>query len=47
MENHIQVLSDHKNLEYFMTSNLHNRRQARWAEFLSRFNFKITYRPVK
>jgi hypothetical protein len=24
-----------------------NRRQARWSEFLSRFNFKITYRPGK
>ena len=30
-----------------MTSKLLNRRQARWAEFLSRFNFKITYRPGK
>ena len=47
VENPIQVLSDHKNLEYFMTSKLLNRRQARWAEFLSRFNFKITYRPGK
>jgi hypothetical protein len=28
-----------------MTSKLLNRRQARWNEFLSRFNFKITYRP--
>ena len=43
----IQVLSDHKNLEYFMTTKLLNRRQARWSEFLSRFNFKITYRPGK
>src|SRR5690606_16187480 len=24
-----------------------NRRQARWSEFLSRFDFKITYRPGK
>jgi hypothetical protein len=24
-----------------------NRRQARWLEFLSRFNFCITYRPGK
>ena len=47
VENPIQVLSDHKNLEYFMTSKLLNRRQDRWAEFLSRFNFKITYRPGK
>ena len=30
-----------------MTSKLLNRRQARWAEFLSRFNFRITYRPGK
>ena len=45
VENPIQVLSDHKNLEYFMSTKLLNRRQARWAEYLSRFNFKITYRP--
>jgi hypothetical protein len=41
----IQVITDHKNLEYFMTSKQLNRRQARWAEFLSRFQFKLTYRP--
>jgi len=43
----IQVLSDHKNLEYFMSTKLLNRRQARWSEFLSRFDFKIVYRPGK
>ena len=43
----IQVLSDHKNLEYFMSTKLLNHRQARWSEFLSRFNFKIVYRPSK
>ena len=43
----IDVLSDHKNLEYFTTTKLLNRRQARWSEFLSRFNFKIKYRPGK
>lgn len=43
----IEVLSDHKNLEYFTTTKLLNRRQARWSEFLSRFNFKIKYRPGK
>lgn len=41
----VEVLSDHKNLEYFMTTRQLSRRQARWSEFLSRFNFKITYRP--
>jgi transposase InsO family protein len=43
----IQVLSDHKNLEYFMSTKLLNRRQARWSEFLSRFDFRIIYRPGK
>ena len=28
-----------------MTTKQLNRRQARWAEYLSRFNFKIQYRP--
>ena len=39
------VYTDHKNLEYFNTTKLHNRRQARWAEIISEFNFKIIYRP--
>ena len=43
----IRVLSDHKNLEYFMSTKLLIRRQARWSEFLSRFNFRIIYRPGK
>ena len=43
----IKVITDHRNLEYFTTRKLLNRRQARWAEFLSRFNFVITYRPGK
>jgi hypothetical protein len=43
----IKVITDHRNLEYFTTTKLLNRRQARWSEFLSRFNFTITYRPGK
>jgi hypothetical protein len=43
----IKVYSDHRNLEHFMTTKQLNRRQARWAEFLSKFNFKIMYRPGK
>ena len=39
----IGVLSDHKNLEYFMSTKLFSCRQAQWSEFLSRFNFKIVY----
>jgi len=47
VENPISVLRDHKNLEYFTTTKLLNRRQVRWAQFLSQFNFKIVYRPGK
>jgi hypothetical protein len=43
----IQVISDHKNLEWFMATKQLNRRQASWAEFLSEFNIKITYKPGK
>ena len=43
----IKILTDHKNLEYFMTSKLLNRRQTRWSEFLSCFKFKIVHRPGK
>ena len=44
-EEPVQVITDHKNLEYFMSSKFLNRRQARWSEFFSKFNFKIIYRP--
>ena len=43
----VKVLTDHQNLEHFMTTKQLNCRQARWAEFLSEFDFKITYRPGK
>ena len=43
----VKVLTDHRNLEHFMTTKQLNRRQARWAKFLSEFNFKISYRPGK
>ena len=36
----IQVLSDHGNLEYFVSTKLLNRCQTRWAEFLSRFTLR-------
>jgi RNase H-like domain found in reverse transcriptase len=41
------VLTDHQALEYFMTTRKLSARQARWAEFLSRFYFMIRYRPGK
>jgi hypothetical protein len=43
----ISVLSDHQALQTFMTTKRLNRRQARWAEFLAEFNFKVKYRPGK
>uniref|UniRef100_A0A093Y1I0 Transposon Tf2-6 polyprotein n=1 Tax=Talaromyces marneffei PM1 TaxID=1077442 RepID=A0A093Y1I0_TALMA len=43
----IEVITDHKNLEYFTQKKLLNRRQARWAEFLSQFNYKLIYRSGK
>jgi len=41
----IRIVSDHKALEYFMTTKALTGRQARWAETLSRFNFMIMYKP--
>jgi len=31
----INVVMDHKNLEYFLTTKVLTRRQARWSEYLS------------
>ena len=39
----VKVLTNHKDLEYFMTTKKLTPRQARWAEFLSEFNFVVTY----
>jgi hypothetical protein len=46
-EQKLQLITDHKNLEYVMSIRLLNRRQARWAQFLSRFDYGIVYRPGK
>ena len=43
----MKVYIDHKNLEHFMTTKQLNWQQAYWAKFLSKFNFKIMYRPEK
>ena len=39
----VQVITDHKNLKYFMTTKQLSCRQAHWSEFLSQFNFVIQY----
>jgi len=41
------VISDHKNLLWFTETKVYNRRQARWAEKMSRFDFIIVFRPGK
>ena len=41
----IDVVTDHKNLEYFSTTRLLTRRQAQWSEYLSQFNLIIRFRP--
>ena len=43
----IRVLSDYKNLKYFMSTKLLSCHQVRWSEFLSRFNFRNIYWPGK
>jgi hypothetical protein len=41
----IDVVTDHKNLEYFCTTWILFRRQARWSTFLSGFNLVIRFHP--
>ncbi|KAK4689460.1 putative transposase, partial [Tremellales sp. Uapishka_1] len=43
----IEVLSDHRSLEYFLTTKQLTRRQARWSELLADYNFTIAYRAGK
>jgi len=42
-----KIWTDHKNLQYFMTSQKLNHRQARWALYLSQFNFTLKHIPGK
>jgi RNase H-like domain found in reverse transcriptase len=41
----IDVVTDHKNLEYFCTTWILSRRQAWWSTFLSGFNMVIRFHP--
>lgn len=41
----IKVYSDHRSLEYFMTTKKLNARQARWCEELAACRFRIEYTP--
>ena len=42
-----KIWIDHKNLQYFMTSQRLNCKQARWALYLSRFDFVLKHVPEK
>jgi len=42
-----EIWTDHKNLQYFITSQKLNHRQARWTLYLSRFNFTLKHIPGK
>jgi hypothetical protein len=41
----VVIITDHNNLKYFITTKELNRRQARWAKKLSRYDFIIKYHP--
>jgi len=40
-----EIWTDYKNLKYFMKGQKLNRKQARWALYLSRFNFTLKHVP--
>jgi len=41
----VEIWTDHKNLEYFMTAKKLNRCQAHWSLHLARFDFLLHHRP--
>src|SRR5258706_3691568 len=43
----INVVTDHKHLEYFTTTKTLSHRQARWSKYLSSFNMVVCFRPGK
>ena len=43
----VNVVTDHKNLEYFSTSKVLTHWQAQWSEYLCQFNLIIRFRPGK
>jgi hypothetical protein len=45
-EHSILVFSNHKNIEYFTATKVLNHRQARWAQELAGYDFKLVYHPV-
>jgi hypothetical protein len=46
-ENTVEIYADHKNLQYFKKAQKLSRQQARWAQFLSRFDFTLIHKLGK
>ena len=42
-----EIIADHQNLEFWRTAQDLSRRQAQWALWLSRFDFRMIHRPGK
>ena len=43
----VKIITGHRNLIYFQTAKLNNRRQARWSMELQELDFKIQFKPGK
>ena len=43
----VKILTDHKNLQYFITTKQLTHQQTQWTEYLSWFDFKIMYQSDK
>jgi hypothetical protein len=46
-EKPFEIITDHSNLTFWTTTQNLSRRQARWALWLSRFNFTLIHKPGK
>ena len=47
LPNTFEIVTDHANLKFWTTAQDLSRRQARWALWLSRFDFKLIHRSGK
>ena len=47
VKHQVEIWTDHKNLEYFMTAKKLNQRQAHWSLLLAWFDFVMHHRPSK
>ena len=45
-KHHVQVITDHQNLDLLQMTKVLNRRQAQWAQELTGYDFKIFFLPA-